>query len=120
MSVEATERPVGWLKELSEARGCSGDEGVVRGIILDAVKPYVDEYRVDTIGNLITIRKARTRAENAPKKVMVSGHMDEVGLMVTSIEGSGMLKFTSIGVIPQLLLSKKVLIGPKKVPGVVG
>lgn len=120
MVAETTDRPVGWLKELSEARGCPGNETEVREIILDAVRPYVDEHRVDTIGNLITLRKARLQAERAPKKVMVSAHMDEVGLMVTGIEGSGMLKFVSIGIGPQLLLSKKVLVGEKKLPGVIG
>jgi len=43
------------LKELSEARGVSGNEGPVRDIILEAVKDLVDEHRTDAMGNLICL-----------------------------------------------------------------
>jgi endoglucanase len=52
---------------------------------------------------------------------MLAAHMDEVGLMITNIEKNGMLKFLPFGGIdPRLLLAKKVLVGDKKVPGVIG
>jgi tetrahedral aminopeptidase len=121
MGAENMDRPVGYLRELSEARGAPGNEGEVRAIILDAIRPFVDETRVDTIGNLIALRKARTQSSRpVPRKVMVDAHMDEVSLMISSIDGSGLLRFWPVGVIPQLLLSKKVLVGEKKLPGVIG
>lgn len=121
MGAEEMEKGVGLLPALSEARGVSGDEGAVRGLILDAVRPYIDEHWVDTIGNLFAVRKARAKSDKkVPQKVMVSGHMDEVGLMIVNIENSGLLRFQTIGLDQRLLLSKKVLIGDKMVPGVIG
>ncbi len=118
----AVEESVAFLKELSEARGVSGCEGEVRNFIFGKVRDFVDEYRVDALGNLITLRKARAAArEPVPKRVMVSAHMDEVGLMIVQVEKNGLLRFRPIGGLdPRLLLAKRVLVGDKKIPGVIG
>jgi len=114
------------LKELSEARGVSGDEKAVRQIILDAIKDTVDEHRVDALGNLIALKrgKALSKAKGSGKsrrKVMVAAHMDEIGLMIVQIEKEGSLRFRPVGGIDsRVLLAKKVLIGDDKVPGVIG
>lgn len=111
------------LKELSEARGVSGNEDAVRQIILDAVKEQVDEHRVDALGNLICLRKARRprAADIWPHKVMLAAHMDEIGLIVTGINSDGTLRFDRVGTPDQrTLLSKQVLVGEKAVPGVIG
>ncbi len=111
------------LKELCEARGVSGDEGAVREVILTAVKERVDEHRVDALGNLICLRKARrpTREGIWPRKVMVAAHMDEVGLIVTGFNNDGTIRFARVGGIDErVLLSKQVLIGADAVPGVIG
>ncbi len=111
-----------FLKELSEARGVSGFEDEVRNLIFGKIRDFVDEYRVDALGNLISLRKARAKSRQAvPQRVMVSAHMDEVGLMITRIEKNGLLKFRPIGGLdPRLLLAKRVLVGDKKTPGVIG
>jgi len=82
----------------------------------------VDEHRVDALGNLITLRKARVKPRKpAPKKVLVAAHMDEVGLMITEVAKNGLLRFSPVGGIdPRLMLAQKVLVGDKKIPGVVG
>lgn len=110
------------LKELSEARGVSGREDEIRSILFRHVREYIDEHRVDALGNLIVVRKARASAgAPVPRKVMLAAHMDEVGLMITEITKSGLLRFQpSGGIDPRLLLAKKVLIGDNKVPGVIG
>lgn len=110
------------LKELSEARGVSGREGEIRSIVFRHIREHIDEHRVDALGNLIAIRKARISADvPVPRKVMLAAHMDEVGLMITEITKSGLLRFQPCGGIdPRLLLAKKVLIGDNKVPGVIG
>jgi endoglucanase len=106
------------LKELSEARGVSGNESAVRQIILDAIKDTVDEHRVDALGNLIAFKKGTARNR---RKVMVAAHMDEIGLMIVLIEREGSLRFRPVGGIDdRVLLAKKVLIGDDKVPGVIG
>jgi len=106
------------LKELSEAVGVSGHEGAVRQLILDAIKGQVDEHRVDALGNLIALKKGHGEKR---RKVMVAAHMDEIGLMIVRIEKEGSLRFRPVGGIDhRVLLAKKVLIGDKKVPGVIG
>jgi len=111
------------LKELSEARGVSGNEGPVREIILEAVKDLVDEHRTDAMGNLICLKKARPESPRDvwPGKVMVAAHMDEVGLMVTGVNKDGTLRFDKVGGIDdRILLSKQLLVGQDAVPGVIG
>lgn len=106
------------LKELSEAFGVAGCEEEVREVIIQAVKNYVDEYQVDNIGNLITLKKGTGESR---LKVMLAAHMDEVGLMITHIEKDGNLRFRPVGGIDdRILLSKVVLIGKARVPGVIG
>jgi putative aminopeptidase FrvX len=109
------------LRELSNARGVSGNEEDVREIILGAVRDRVDEHRVDALGNLICLKRSRGDHESWPRKVMISAHMDEVGLIVTRINRDGTLRFAKVGGIDdRILLSKKVLIGKGAVPGVIG
>jgi endoglucanase len=108
------------LGKLSNAHGVSGNESEVREILIDAVKDRVDEYRVDTMGNLITLKKAE-RARSGNIKVMIAAHMDEVGLMIVHHEPNGLLRFRKVGGIDdRVLLSKVVLIGKDKIPGIVG
>jgi putative aminopeptidase FrvX len=109
------------LQQLSDARGISGFEREVRGIIGEAVGELVDEQRVDTLGNLICLRKARRPVEGQPLKVMVAAHMDEIGLIVTGINRDGTVRFGKVGGIDdRILLSKQVLVGEAAVPGVIG
>ena len=112
-----------FLKELSEARGVSGNEKAVRELILNAVKPHSDEQRVDALGNLICLRKARVSAREGqwPRVVMLAAHMDEVGLIVTGFNSDGTLRYAVVGGVPgPQLLSKQVLVGENMVPGVIG
>ncbi len=108
------------LEKLSNARGVSGNEVEVRDILIDAVKSHVTEYRVDTIGNLITYKRAKGARKSA-LKVMIAAHMDEVGLIVVHHDANGHLRFRKVGGIDdRVLLSKVVLIGKDKTPGVIG
>lgn len=105
------------LARLSEARGVSGDEGAVRNLILEQVRPHVEAFRVDAMGNLLVVKG---RHKPGPR-VMVAAHMDEVGLMITHVEKNGWLRFAKVGGIDDRLLpGKRVLIGPDAVPGVIG
>jgi endoglucanase len=109
------------LKELSDARGVSGNEGAVRGLIAGAVGPYCDEHRVDALGNLLCLRRARRPKRGGPSRVMLAAHMDEVGFIVTGVNADGTVRFAKVGGIDdRILLSKQVLIGDSAVPGVIG
>lgn len=106
------------LKQLTEADGVSSQEKEVRLLIRDLIADHVDEWRVDTMGNLIATKKGTGETD---LRILIDAHMDEVGLMISEIETSGMLKFECVGGIDdRTLLGKVVRIGPKKVTGVIG
>jgi putative aminopeptidase FrvX len=106
------------LRQLSEAIGVSGAEGEVRRVILNLIRPYVDDIQTDTLGNLLAFKKGT--ASSGPT-VMLDAHMDEVGLMVTGYNGDGMLKVEAIGGLDERILPGiRVLVGPQKLPGVIG
>jgi endoglucanase len=103
------------LEKLCNATGPSGYEGDVRGIIQEVIKDYVDEIKVDRMGNIIAHKKG------SGKRVIVDAHMDEVGFIITGYNEDGTLKFYSLGgITANVLPSKIVLIGEDKVPGVIG
>ena len=80
------------LKELTEANGISGDEKEVSRLMKDYLQGYVDEFDYDNLGSLIAIKNGSGKL-----KVMLSGHMDEVGFIVAGIEDSGFLKIAPVG-----------------------
>lgn len=84
------------LKTLTETFGPSGHEDDVRKVILNEVKPFADEVRVDALGNLIVRKKPSVGAKN-PKKIMLAAHMDEIGIIVSHIDKKGFARFTNIG-----------------------
>ncbi|MBQ2817254.1 MAG: M42 family peptidase [Clostridia bacterium] len=102
------------LGRLSEIYGVSGDEGRVRAFIKKELAPYADEMHTDRMGNLIVHKKGEG------KKIMLDAHMDEVGLLVLGIREDGLLAITGNSMDPRVLVSKRVVVGPDLVPGVIG
>lgn len=105
------------LKELCLSNGISGDENVVREIIISEIKDYATDIKVDALGNILVYKKGKKKAE---KKVLLSAHMDEVGFIVTEITEDGLLKFDEVGGIDRrVVLGDRVVIG-NNISGVVG
>lgn len=80
------------LRELSDAFGVSGFEDEVRERIDKAIRPFVDEIRVDALGNLIATRKGAD-----DRVLMFDAHIDEVGFLVKWIDDAGFLRLAPIG-----------------------
>ncbi len=94
------------LKELCLLNGISGDEKSVREYIISQIKDYVQSYTVDNLGNLIVFKKGKSYSD---KKVLVSAHMDEVGLIATYINYDGTIKFDTVGGInPDVIIGRQV------------
>lgn len=107
------------LKELTDANAISGHEKEARDVMEKYIKPYADEVYTDNLGSLIA-KKSGT--ENGPK-IMVAGHLDEIGFMVTRIDKNGFLYFQTIGGWwNQVMLAQRVTVMTKKgnITGVIG
>ncbi|HLR43510.1 MAG TPA: M42 family metallopeptidase [Pseudogracilibacillus sp.] len=107
------------LKDLTDANAISGDEKEARDVMEKYVTPYADEVYTDHLGSLIA---KKVGDENGPK-VMVAGHLDEVGFMITRIDKDGFLYFQTIGGWwNQVMLAQRVTIMTQKgnITGVIG
>ena len=82
------------VKKLVEATGPSGYEDSVRNLIIEEIKPYADDFKIDPMGNLI-VRKGKKQADGLT--VMLAAHMDEIGVIVTHVDENGFLRFAPIG-----------------------
>jgi tetrahedral aminopeptidase len=82
------------IKKLVETVGPSGYENAVRELVRGEIAGLADEIRVDALGNLIA-RKGQKSAEGL--RVMLSAHMDEIGIIATHIDEHGFVRFTTIG-----------------------
>lgn len=104
------------LKKLCTLNGVSGNEREVLGFIADEISGYADELYFDNSGNLCAFKRGKKVPEN---RIMYAAHADEVGLMINHINEDGTLLFEPIGIDNSILLSKRVVIGKNKIPGVV-
>ena len=105
------------IRKLSTAFGPSGCEDEVRELILEQIQGDCNSYRIDKAGNLIACVCGRGPDYNAeaPRRILLSAHMDEVGLMVTEITEEGYLKFGTVGGIdPRVLCGRHVIVGDKR------
>jgi len=107
-----------FLKSLVETASPSGFEQAVQKRVREYVAAFADEVRTDVHGNVIAVKNP-----GAPLRVMLAGHCDEIGLMVTNITKEGFIYFAAIGGIdPATITGQRVVIhgaqGP--VSGVIG
>lgn len=82
------------LAELSQLYGISGQEQYVSRYLKNEYLKYTDEIIYDNLGSIFAVK--RSKKANA-KKVMIAGHMDEVGFMVKTITKTGCLTLHPIG-----------------------
>ena len=95
------------LQTLVETPGPSGSEHVIREKIKAEISGHADEVYTDALGNLIA-RKGTLK--DGGKRIMISAHVDEIGLMVTHVDDNGFARFLPIGGInPLTCLGGRVL-----------
>src|SRR5512132_1209435 len=95
------------LRRLVTVDGPSGVEGAVAEVVRELAAPYAPEISVDALGSVIARRPA-TGGEPAGR-IMLAAHMDEIGLIVTRVEG-GFLHVGKIGgVDPRGLIGQEVM-----------
>jgi len=81
------------LKEITEIPGPSGFEMKVADFVVDKMKGYYDEFIQDGLGSVIL----KKRGTSDSPRIMIAGHMDEVGFMVKGITKQGFIKFNPLG-----------------------
>ena len=107
------------LKTFTEAPGPAGRESVIRESIAARWTPLADEVRVDAMGSLIALQRG-DGPEPRPA-VMAAAHMDEIGLIVTGIEGDFLRAHALGGIDRRVLLGLDVLVhGKHDLPGIIG
>lgn len=106
------------LQKLTEAHGVPGYEGPVRDLVREYLDP-LGEVSQDKTGNLICKKAGSAEAP----RVMLAGHMDEIGFMIKHVTKEGFLKFIPLGGwFDQVLLGQRVIIKTSQgdVTGVIG
>lgn len=99
------------LKSLCDIAAPSSLEENVRAFLIETLKPFVDEMRLDRMGNLICQKRGLKRPK---QKILLAAHMDEVGFLVTDITADGYLKYGTIGGIEASILPAKRIFFPEK------
>ena len=107
------------IKQLSDMRGISGFEYRISDKIAELFMRYADEVRTDALRNVIVVKECHK--PGAPK-IMIEAHMDEIGLIVTSITDDGYLTFASVGGVDERTLpsTEVVVHGRRDLNGVIG
>ncbi len=106
------------MQELTEAPGISGFEEPVRRVMRRYMEP-LSEILTDNLGSIV----GRKVGQEGGPKILLAGHMDEIGFMVTRITDEGYLKFQTIGGWwDQVMLAQRVEIHTRQGPviGVIG
>ncbi|MBS4222793.1 M42 family metallopeptidase [Lederbergia citrea] len=107
------------FKTLTELPGTPGNEHAVRKFMREQLGKYADEVVQDRLGGTFGVKRGNPEGPT----VMVAGHMDEVGFMVTNITENGMIRFQTLGGWwSQVLLAQRVHIVTENGPidGVIG
>lgn len=111
-------RSLDFLKRLLATISPSGYEDEAAQVWADEARTFADDVRSDTQGNVIAIVN-----QGGKPRVMLAGHMDEIGFMITHIDDQGFLYFGQIGGWdPQIVQGQRVWIRTQsgKIPGVIG
>ena len=106
------------LKRMISTAGLSGFESPIREILMEAWAPLTDELQVSKIGSLHGLKKGQ--AESPRKRVLISAHMDAIGMMVTDIK-DGLMHITEIGGLDHRILPGQLVMvhGRENLPGVI-
>jgi tetrahedral aminopeptidase len=93
------------LKRLCATPGIAGREDRVRAIVAEELRPLVDELRIDALGSIVG-----TKRGDGPR-VMLAGHMDEIGFFVSHIDDNGFLRLQPVGGFDaRTLVAQRVLV----------
>ncbi|MFB5662945.1 M42 family metallopeptidase [Alteribacillus sp. HJP-4] len=107
------------LKDLTDANGIPGNEREPREVMKKYISEYADDISTDHLGSLIAKKSGKAGAS----KIMITGHLDEIGFMISNVDDNGFLKFQTVGGWwNQVMLAQRVRVMTNKgdIIGVIG
>jgi endoglucanase len=110
------------LREMLLARGPSGYEAAPAAVWRAAASEFA-EVSTDLVGTPLALVGRRAKSRGEARRLLVMGHIDEIGLIVTHIDDEGFLWFSEVGGWdPQILVGQRVVLDTREGPvkGVVG
>ncbi len=81
------------FKEFTEADGISGFEKEASRVMKKWMEGYVDDIQYDNLGSIIGVKKGN----GSGRKLMLAGHIDEIGFVIKEIDDNGFIKVNTIG-----------------------
>lgn len=81
-----------FLKNITQAPGVSGYEKQVTRVMKDYLTDCADDFLYDRLGSLVAVKKGK-----GPLKVLLTGHVDEIGFVVKDIDEHGYIKVHPLG-----------------------
>lgn len=98
------------LEKLTQAPGVAGREEKIRAVIEKEMSDICDEVRSDALGNIIGLKKG-----TGGGKIMLAGHMDEIGFLVKYIDDKGFIRLQPVGGFdPRTLVGQRVVVHGKE------
>lgn len=109
------------LSDFCRVPAAPGFEQRLRALLLEEVKPYVDDLYTDAMGNVFAVKKGTKTGADA-KRIMIGAHMDEISFIVTHIDENGFIRFHTLGGFdPKTLTAQRVIIhGKEDIMGCMG
>lgn len=104
------------LTALLGAYGATSRETCVRRVIENALCGHVDSMTTDAMGNLTAVKKG----DGTGRRIMISAHMDQIGLIVMDAEKNGYLRVHNVGTISAQRMANQHVVFENGVAGVVG
>ena len=99
------------LKKLTESFGPSGFEDETRKIVMEELKPLCSRVWVNTMGSVVGYKAGKAKKDKR-KKIMVAGHIDEIGFLVSHVDDkTGFIRITPVGGFdPKNLVAQRVMV----------
>lgn len=91
--------------------GSTGDEREISKALCEMLFPLMDEVRTDAMGNVFGIRRC---ANPTAERLMLTAHMDQVGLMISEIVDGGFARVVGLGADSRVMLGTKLLVLTEK------
>ena len=104
------------LTSILSAYGATSREGGVRNVLENALRGHVDSMTTDVMGNLIAVKKG----DGTGKRIMLSSHMDHIGMIVMDADKHGFLRVTNVGGVRPANMIYQHIVFENGVMGVVG